>query len=127
MNHLNEVIETKNFWLNYTSVDVQPLNERSQIISPGSRNAKYHALFGINGNQRTLLHKEKSQSASEIKMLSCHQDLTQAWVDKLGTIAVNNNDEIEEAFMHFKVGTSRYDIIIWMENEFEVNFIDFLN
>lgn len=33
----------------------------------------------------------------------------------------NNNDEIDQDFLHFKKGTSRFDIWHWFEESFDVN------
>lgn len=42
-----------------------------------------------------------------------------AW-ELLGNIAINDNDEIEEAFLHFEKGTDRFDIWHWIEESFDV-------
>lgn len=39
----------------------------------------------------------------------------------------NEDDEIEEAFYHFPVGTHRFDVFEWMENHYNVKMTDILN
>ena len=34
-------------------------------------------------------------------------------------IPVNDNDEIEEAFLHFDKGTDRFDVLSWLESQNE--------
>ena len=42
------------------------------------------------------------------------------WSD-LGDIPINNNDEIDQDFLHFEKGTDRFEIWHWFEEEFDVS------
>ena len=42
--------------------------------------------------------------------------LKKLW-DKLGDIPINDDEEIEEDFLHFEKGTDRYTIWHWFEEE----------
>lgn len=42
----------------------------------------------------------------------------------LGEILINNNDEIEEPFLHFESGTNRFKIWQWFEEEFDVSVVE---
>jgi hypothetical protein len=44
--------------------------------------------------------------------------LIKLWED-LGNICINDKDEIEQSFLHFKKGTFREDIWHWFDNELE--------
>lgn len=37
----------------------------------------------------------------------------------LEDIPTNDNDEIERAFLHFPIGTERWDIYLWFEKKYE--------
>ena len=39
----------------------------------------------------------------------------------LGDIPVNENDEIETKFLHFEVGSDKFDIWDWFEKEFDLS------
>ena len=43
---------------------------------------------------------------------------------RLGDIPVNDNDETEEVFLHFGIGTDRQEIWHWFEEEFKVSVAD---
>lgn len=42
------------------------------------------------------------------------KELQELW-DKLGDIPVNNDDEIEEDFLNFPAGTSKFDVWHWFD------------
>lgn len=42
------------------------------------------------------------------------------WAE-LGNIPINNDDEIEERFLHFDIGTPKEDIWHWFEDEFNLS------
>lgn len=44
--------------------------------------------------------------------------------DKLGNIPVNENDEIDEPFEHFEIGTDKMDIWHWFEFFFDIKLGD---
>lgn len=39
----------------------------------------------------------------------------------LGNIPVNENDEIEESFLDFPIGTDKFEIWHWFEEEFNLS------
>ncbi len=41
--------------------------------------------------------------------------------DELGDIPVDENDELETPFLHFEVGTDKFDIWHWFEEEFDLS------
>ena len=41
--------------------------------------------------------------------------------EKLGDIPINENEEIEVNFLHFKIGTHREKIWHWFENKFKLS------
>ena len=43
---------------------------------------------------------------------------------ELGDIPVNQNDEIEERFLHFQIGTDRQEIWHWFEDEFNLSIME---
>lgn len=54
-------------------------------------------------------------------------ELKELW-DKLGDIPINEDEEIEEVFLHFDKGTDRYEIWHWFEEQNEAFIIgDLLN
>ena len=46
--------------------------------------------------------------------------VTKLW-DKLGDIPCNDDEDIEEEFLHFPVGTQRYEIWHWFESKFDLS------
>lgn len=46
--------------------------------------------------------------------------------EKLGDVPVNEDDEIDEVFEHFEVGTDKLDIWHWFEENFNVRVIDLM-
>jgi hypothetical protein len=49
---------------------------------------------------------------------------------KLGDIPVNDEDEIDEDFLHFETGTDKFDVWHWFEDEFVLSVAEdlmFLN
>lgn len=42
------------------------------------------------------------------------------WAE-LGDIPINDNEEIEERFLHFDIGTPRFEIWHWFEDEFNLS------
>lgn len=49
--------------------------------------------------------------------------LSQLW-EKLGDIPVNDNEEIEENFLNFPIGTSKFDIWHWFDERCANNLHD---
>lgn len=49
--------------------------------------------------------------------------LQQLW-EKFGTILVNNDDEIEEGFLNFPAGTSKFDVWHWFDERCPNNLHD---
>ena len=45
------------------------------------------------------------------------EDLKVLWLD-FGNIPVNDEDEIEEPFLNFPVGTYRFDIWLWFDERY---------
>lgn len=39
--------------------------------------------------------------------------------EELGKIPVDTSDNIEEPFLHFKAGTSKFDIWAWIEEKYD--------
>lgn len=54
------------------------------------------------------------------------EDFNKMW-EKLGDIPINENEEIEEDFLHFKKGTDKFDIWHWVEEKYNVCLGDILN
>jgi len=44
----------------------------------------------------------------------------QLWED-FGAIPINENEEIEQKFLHFEVGTPREEVWHWFEDEFDLS------
>ena len=44
------------------------------------------------------------------------EQLQELW-NKLGNIPINENDEIEEQFLHFAIGTDKLDIWHWFDDQ----------
>jgi hypothetical protein len=42
----------------------------------------------------------------------------------LGDIPINEEEEIETAFLHFSVGTNRYEIWHWFEDTFNITLAE---
>ncbi|QOI71506.1 hypothetical protein pEaSNUABM47_00022 [Erwinia phage pEa_SNUABM_47] len=42
------------------------------------------------------------------------EELLEYW-KRFSNVPVNNNDEIEESFLHFDIGTDRIDVWQWFE------------
>ena len=56
-----------------------------------------------------------------------HKHAKKLW-EALGSIPTNNDDELEEEFLHFEAGTCRYDVWHWFESEFNLSVvIDLMN
>ncbi len=47
-------------------------------------------------------------------------DAKKLWSD-LGDIPIDENEEIDESFLHFDIGTSVYEIWHWFEEEFNIS------
>lgn len=41
--------------------------------------------------------------------------------DQLGDIPINEDEEIEEKYLHFSIGTDRQDIWHWLEDTFNIS------
>jgi hypothetical protein len=39
----------------------------------------------------------------------------------LGNIPIDENDEIEEPFLHFEIGTDKFEIWHWFEEKFDLS------
>lgn len=52
-------------------------------------------------------------------MITKEKNWKDLW-DKLGDIPVNEDDEIEEVFEHFEIGTNKFDIWHWFEETFDI-------
>ena len=65
----------------------------------------------MSDTQRTLLHSMKSPK--------------QLWIE-LGDIPIDDNENIEEPFLHFPIGTFRWDIWHWFEEEFNLSIHDLM-
>jgi hypothetical protein len=48
-------------------------------------------------------------------------DVSQELWQKLGNIPTNENDEIEEVFLHFPIGTDKFEIWHWFEETFDLS------
>jgi len=48
------------------------------------------------------------------------EEALKVW-EALGNIPINDNDEIEKDFKHFKKGTDRFDVWVWIEDTFDVS------
>jgi hypothetical protein len=44
----------------------------------------------------------------------------------LGDIPINDNEDIEEPFLHFPIGTNRLDIWHWFEDTFDIRVYDLM-
>lgn len=44
-------------------------------------------------------------------------DIKQLWIE-FGDIPINNNDEIEQPFMDFEIGTDRFQIWHWFDERY---------
>jgi len=49
----------------------------------------------------------------------------EAW-DAFYDIPINDDDEIEKPFMGFEIGTHRFEIWHWFEEEFNIRVADYL-
>ena len=90
---------------------------------------------GINFKYRnTVIHYEpKHHPGKEMVVKALHSfkeiltryygnvEETQKLWDKLGDVPINENEEIEENFLHFLAGTDREDIWHWFEEKFDLN------
>lgn len=47
------------------------------------------------------------------------------WV-KFSEISINDDDEIQEQFLHFEPGTDRFYVWLWFEKTYNVRVIDLL-
>jgi len=63
-----------------------------------------------------MKHSKKHNIPDRVKKL---------WRD-LGNIPIDLNENIEEPFLHFEIGTNRYDIWHWFEDEFDIRVIDLM-
>lgn len=53
-------------------------------------------------------------------------DLTQArelWA-QLGDVAVNEDDELESPFLHFDIGTNKFDVWHYFEQRFDCSVVE---
>ena len=48
------------------------------------------------------------------------EEALKVW-EALGNIPINDNDKIEKDFKHFKKGTDRFDIWMWIEDSFNIS------
>lgn len=72
--------------------------------------AKIGVVFFIQG-RRTKMEKIRIEVD---KVILYYKELQELW-DKLGDIPVNNDDEIEEDFLNFPAGTSKFDVWHWFD------------
>lgn len=52
-------------------------------------------------------------------------DFEETW-EKFSNVPINNNDQIEESFLHFEAGSSRFEVWHWFEENFDIRVIDHL-
>jgi len=55
-----------------------------------------------------------------------NQQIAKYLWDRLGDVAVNNDDEIEVSFLQFEVGTPKIEIWSWFEEELNVSVTDLM-
>lgn len=48
------------------------------------------------------------------------KNIKKLW-QQLGDIPINNNEEIEERFLHFNIGTDIYTVWHWFEENFDIS------
>lgn len=71
--------------------------------------------------QRTaVIEEEVEQSKADNKKLDSRIKALEAWLE-FGDVPVDEDDNTESEFKHFPVGTSKFDIWHWFEDEFDVS------
>lgn len=93
----------------------------------GSSNVEIRVWVNIN----TKVINDRCSDSSELKdkwCCTCEEHielltLPELW-DNLGEISVNNKDKIENDFMHFPAGTSKFDIWHWFDERCPNNLHD---
>jgi hypothetical protein len=50
---------------------------------------------------------------------------TKLWA-KLGDIPIDNEENLEEKFEHFPIGTGKFEIWGWFEDEFDLSVFDLM-
>jgi hypothetical protein len=58
-------------------------------------------------------------------MARTKQEAIELW-SKLGDIPVDDNEELEEVFEHFPIGTGKFEIWQWFEDEFDISVFDLM-
>jgi hypothetical protein len=53
------------------------------------------------------------------------EEVRKLW-DILGNIPTDENDEIEEPFLHFEIGTDKFEIWHWFEEKFDLSVAKYL-
>jgi hypothetical protein len=71
--------------------------------------------------QRTaVIEKKVKLSEAENDKLRSKRKALEAWIE-LADVPVDEDDNTESEFKHFPVGTSKFDIWHWFEDEFDVS------
>lgn len=51
------------------------------------------------------------------------KDIHELW-ELFSICPVNDDDKIEMEFLHFPIGTNRFDIWLWFEETFDISVVD---
>jgi hypothetical protein len=78
-------------------------------------------IFGVKGsdNYRYIVSALCEAITSHFSALSSRLDEAKKLWDELGDIPVNEDDEIEERFLHFEAGVDKFTIWSYFERKFD--------
>jgi hypothetical protein len=93
---------------------VRPYNESDSAMQSNMKILEYHYCITTADNVLHFVHKTGSFDIP-LKDFDWHI----LW-DKLGNVPIDDNDEIEEAFEHFSIGTEKTEIWHWFEWFFNI-------
>ena len=71
----------------------------------------------INMKIKYLFYNKKYEEVTKVENLEKAKEL---W-EQFGDISINDNDEIEEPFLDFSIGTNRFEIWEWFEEKFNIS------
>ena len=54
-----------------------------------------------------------------------NKDIKKLW-QKLGDIPIDKDENIEETFLHFNIGTNRFEIWHWFEEEYNISITELM-
>lgn len=127
MENTTEFIDTfKQLTQNYGCSNYNQLNYNEEIKHYQDRIKPFEFTFNITTGDN-VFHFITKDNVFNVKLTdSIKNEIMKCLWKSFGNVCVDQNDEIEEKYLHFEIGENREDIWSWFEWFFDIRIIDFM-